>query len=290
MRPISVWCAPWLVLSACDGLGREGTLRYAPPSVDTGAPEETDTDTDSDTDTDTDTDSDTDTDTDTGRPLSTDTGDGANPQGVDVSHWDGDIDWDAVYADGFSFAYIKATQDTNFEDPEFWTNYDGARDAGLFRGAYHFAEPNTSDGATQADYFIEHGGDWVADGYTLPGSLDIEWNPYEGDDCYDMSVGEMTSWIHDFVDQYEARTGRAPTIYCGQLWWSYCVDDSDFSLSPLWVADWSDTPPDLPSGWTDYAFWQYSSDGTVDGIPVASDVNVFHGSEARLGALANDLL
>lgn len=223
---------------------------------------------------------------DTGPTLSTDTGNGANPQGVDVSHWDEEIDWQAVYEDGVSFAYVKATQSTTFEDPNFELNVEEARAAGLYVGAYHFAVPNDSDGATQADYFIEHGGDWVADGQTLPGSLDIEWNPYDGDDCYDMSVSEMTAWIHEFVDEYKARTGRAPTIYCGALWWSYCVDDSDFGDSPLWVASWYDDVPELPAGWNDYTLWQYGAD-TVDGIPVDADVNVFNGSDARLGAFAS---
>lgn len=272
-----------LLLSACVSVGDDlGQVRRAPPSEDSDDSSDTAGIDTSDTDT-----SGTDTGPDdTSRPLSTDTGNGANPQGVDVSHWDEDIDWDAVAAGGVGWAYIKATQGTYFEDPAFQVNYDGARAAGLFRGAYHFAEPNTSSGAEQAQYFVDHGGDWVADGYTLPGSLDIEWNPYEGDDCYDLSVDEMTAWIHSFVNEYEVLTGP-PTIYCGQTWWSYCVDESSFEDSPLWVASWDDAAPNLPAGWGDYEFWQYGA-APVDGIPVDADVNVFNGSEARLGALAND--
>jgi GH25 family lysozyme M1 (1,4-beta-N-acetylmuramidase) len=247
--------------------------------------EVTDGDTDPDADTDTDSDSDTDADTDT--DTDTDTGDGANPQGVDVSHWDGDIDWQAVADDDIGFAYVKATQGTTFRDPNFDAMYDGSAAAGLFRGAYHFAEPDSSDGAAQADFFVDNGGDWAADGQTLPGALDIEWNP-NGPDCYGLDPDEMAAWIVDFVDEYAALTGRPPPIYCGATWWSECVADSDFSLSPLWVANWNVSSPRIPGGWSesDYTFWQYGG-GDVAGIPVEADVDVFQGSKARLRAFAD---
>lgn len=223
---------------------------------------------------------------DTGEPLSTDTGDGANPQGIDVSHWDEAIDWGAVRADDISFAYIKATEGVGFTDPNFDDNYDAADRAGVVRGAYHFANPGASDGAAQADYFVEHGGGWVDDGRTLPGALDLEWNPYgEGDDCYDLSTAEMTAWITDFVAEYEALTGRPPVIYCGASWWGYCVDDRDFSASPLWVASWDDPEPELPSGWSEHAIWQYGA-VEVAGVSVEAEINVFAGSDAKLARFA----
>jgi GH25 family lysozyme M1 (1,4-beta-N-acetylmuramidase) len=99
----------------------------------------------------------------------------------------------------------------------------------------------------------------------------------------------MTAWIQEFMDEYQAQTGRTPMIYCGQLWWSYCVDESDFSEAPLWVASWDDASPNLPAGWSDYDIWQYGAT-EVEGIEVEADINVFHGSEARLGKLADNKL
>lgn len=61
-----------------------------------------------------------------------------------------------------------------FIDPEFNTNYVAAANAGLIRGAYHFAHPDVSSGAAQANFFLAHGGGWSSDGITLPGTLDIE--------------------------------------------------------------------------------------------------------------------
>ena len=262
-----------ITLAACHPASDEvGDLRHPPGDTDPADTDPADTDS-----------------VDTPPDTDGDTGAGANPQGVDVSHWDGDIDWDRVADDDIQFAYVKATQGTTFRDPKFADMYDGARDAGLIRGSYHFAEPDSSDGASQADFFVDNGGDWAPDGYTLPGALDIEWNPDpDGTDCYGLSKSEMAFWIHDFVDEYEGLTGRTPAIYCGQTWWGECVGSGDYSASPLWVASWDDPAPNLPLGWTDHDIWQYGAT-TVDGIDVDSDINVFNGSHARLRHLADDL-
>ena len=79
---------------------------------------------------------------------------------------------------GIRFAYVKATEGRTYRNPYFHTQYLGAYRAGMAHGAYHFAIPNISDGSTQASIFVAHGGGWSADGRTLPGVLDIEYNPY----------------------------------------------------------------------------------------------------------------
>ena len=113
-------------------------------------------------------------------------------QGLDVSGYQPGIDWNAVKANGASFAYIKATESTTYQSPEFGNQYTGSYNVGIIRGAYHFATPDTSSGATQADYFADHGGGWSADGLTLPGMLDIEYNPY-GATCYGLSQGAWST-------------------------------------------------------------------------------------------------
>jgi GH25 family lysozyme M1 (1,4-beta-N-acetylmuramidase) len=98
--------------------------------------------------------------------------------GLDVSSWQGNVDWVAVAANGARFAYVKATESTTYVNPYFSQQYGGASQVGLVRGAYHFALPDRSSGAEQADWFAAHGGAWSADNQTLPGALDIEYNPY----------------------------------------------------------------------------------------------------------------
>jgi GH25 family lysozyme M1 (1,4-beta-N-acetylmuramidase) len=191
---------------------------------------------------------------------------------------------------GVRFAITKATESDYYESVTFVDQYEGAYEAGLIRGAYHFAVPDDSDGATQARWFVENGGDWVADGWTLPGVLDIEYNPYGDDDCYDFSKAEMIAWIEDFRDTYTALTGRPPMVYTNQDWWNRCVGTSSLpDTLPLWVAYWgSSSEPPLPSGWDDYTFWQYTAEGSVDGVSGDVDTNRFPGSERSLRAFALD--
>lgn len=98
----------------------------------------------------------------------------AAPHGIDVSAHQPGVNWNAVKANGIEFAYIKATEGTSYISPEFNKQYTSATNAGLIRGAYHFARPAASSGAAQANYFVSHGGGWSGDGSTLPGALDLE--------------------------------------------------------------------------------------------------------------------
>lgn len=209
---------------------------------------------------------------------------GDPPIGVDVSHWNGSVDWDDAASDGVAFAIVKASEGSYYvTDSDSWENqYWGAYDAGLIRGAYHFAIPDDSSGAEQADYFVDNGGGWTADGQTLPGTLDIEWNPYWSDACYGLSQSEMIDWIGDFLDQYYVRTGREAIIYTASSWWAQCVGGPDFAAWPLWVAHWGVASPTLPSGWSAYTFWQTSATGSISGISGDVDTDIYGGSPDQL--------
>ncbi|KAG8778611.1 hypothetical protein FRC12_024899 [Ceratobasidium sp. 428] len=207
----------------------------------------------------------------------------AGPQGIDVSGYQPDVNWQTVKANGVEFAYIKATEGTTYTNPEFASQYNGAYDAGLIRGAYHFAQPADSTGAAQANYFLEHGGKWSNDGKTLPGALDLEYAP-SGDKCYGLSAAAMTSWITDFVKTYQTATTRYPVIYTSTSWWQLCTGNSDAfgANSPLWVARYADAVGDLPAGWTTWTIWQYANSG-----PNPGDQDVFNGDSAGLAKLAS---
>ncbi|GAA2630958.1 hypothetical protein GCM10009863_53250 [Streptomyces axinellae] len=96
------------------------------------------------------------------------------PRGHDVSSYQGAVDWRSAHAKGARFVYVKATEGTGYRNPRFRQQYDGAESAGILRGAYHFARPATSSGEKQAAYFVRRGGDWEADGETLPPAVDLE--------------------------------------------------------------------------------------------------------------------
>lgn len=202
--------------------------------------------------------------------------------GMDVSSWQGNVDWDTAYADGARFAYVKATESTSYINTYFAQQYNGAYGVGMIRGAYHFALPDVSTGAEQAEYFLDHGGGWSADGLTLPGALDMEYNPY-GASCYGLSQSAMAEWIDDFVVTYYGQTGRYPTIYTSNSWWSSCVGSAaDFSSTDaLWVARYASAVGDLPYPWSSYTFWQYDDSGTFVG-----DQDLFNGSQRQLQVFA----
>jgi GH25 family lysozyme M1 (1,4-beta-N-acetylmuramidase) len=205
--------------------------------------------------------------------------------GIDVSHYQGSINWTSVKNAGKQFAYIKATEGTSTIDAQFGNNYPNAYYAGLIRGAYHFARFSSSTGAAQADYFWAHGGKWSADGKTLPGMLDLEAS------CSGYSHASIVSWISSFVNEYHAKTGRWAVLYTSPSWWSTCTGGSSaFAANdPLYVAHYTSAgSPTIPGGFSFYTFWQWSSSGSVSGISGAVDLDVFNGSAARLLALANN--
>jgi GH25 family lysozyme M1 (1,4-beta-N-acetylmuramidase) len=203
-------------------------------------------------------------------------------RGMDVSSHQGNVNWRAAWNNGARFAYVKATEGTYYRNPYFTQQYEGSYYIGMIRGAYHFARPDTTSGATQADYFVAHGGGWSRDGKTLPGMLDIEWNPY-GRVCYGLSKAGMVRWIKAFSDEYHRRTTRWPVIYTATSWWSECTGNlGDFtSTNPLAVAYYSSWPGPLPYRWSYYTFWQYADHGVFPG-----DQDVFSASYTRLRVLA----
>jgi GH25 family lysozyme M1 (1,4-beta-N-acetylmuramidase) len=202
--------------------------------------------------------------------------------GQDVSGHQGSVNWSAQWSAGSRFAYIKATEGDYYVNPSFAQQYNGSYNAGMIRGSYHFAIPNGPGGSAQADYFIAHGGGWSKDGRTLPGALDIEYNPY-GATCYGLSASSMVSWISAFLNRYHTRTGRWAVIYTTTDWWRTCTGNYSgfWANSPLWLARYAGTPGTLPAGAPTWSIWQYSSTG-----PFAGDSNQWNGTLDRLRALA----
>ncbi|WP_435974052.1 lysozyme [Streptomyces sp. Qhu_M48] len=207
----------------------------------------------------------------------------AQTEGVDVSSHQGNVAWSTLWNSGVRWAYVKATEGTYYKNTFFAQQYNGSYNVGMIRGTYHFATPDTTTGAAQADYFVNNGGGWSPDGRTLPGVLDIEWNPY-GATCYGKTQAGMVSWIRDFVNRYKARTGRDAVIYTATSWWTQCTGNyAGFAATnPLWIARYAATVGELPAGWQYYTMWQYTSSG-----PTVGDHNHFNGDLSRVRALAN---
>jgi hypothetical protein len=150
----------------------------------------------------------------------------------------------------------------------------------LYVGAYHRARPDVSSGTAQADFFLNQAR-YVNDGRTLPPMLDVEWprSNWSGlNACYNLAPAQLSTWIRAFVNEVARRTGQPTMIYTNTNWWNPCTsNDATFGSQPLFIANYTQSPPPLPSGWAKWTFWQYSDSGTLPG-----NQDVFNGDAASL--------
>ncbi|HEX9101628.1 MAG TPA: GH25 family lysozyme [Polyangia bacterium] len=202
--------------------------------------------------------------------------DGPVVKGMDVSHYDGTIDWAQAKASGIDFAFIKATENTSFVDPDFATNWKAAGAAGVIRGAYHFFRPEV-DAVAQADFFVATAG--VPARGDLPLALDLEVT--DG-----IAGATVATGARQFLARVQATTGRVPVIYTSASFWMTMGSPAatGFSDAALWVANWTTGCPALPPAWSRWTFWQNTATGTVPGIAGTANVDLdqFNGSLAAL--------
>lgn len=205
------------------------------------------------------------------------------PTGPDVSKYQHDngqpINWVAVKASGQSFAFVKATGGSDRVDPWFAREWSAAGEAGLVRGAYHYADPS-SDPAAQAAFVVATVGSTREAG-NLGIALDLETTG-------GLSPPELIRWAHAFLTAVEHRTGRTPILYTYPYFWQHAMaGDTSFGAYPLWLARYSDSrPPPLP-GWSQWTFWQHTSSDHLPGIPGTVDHNIMCCSSGTLTALAD---
>jgi GH25 family lysozyme M1 (1,4-beta-N-acetylmuramidase) len=191
------------------------------------------------------------------------------------------ISWSAVAAAGYKFAAVKATEGDYYVNPWAAADLAAAKAAGLDVAPYHFAVPNASGGAAQAQFAVEYSG-YAAGARMLPLMLDIEYDPYTSTDhtneCYGLTAAKMTAWLSAFVTTARSLTGQYPVIYTTADWWDTCTGKSAaFGADPMWVAAYGFASPPKPAGWNVWTFWQYASGGTVPGVPApqATDLDIF---------------
>jgi GH25 family lysozyme M1 (1,4-beta-N-acetylmuramidase)/surface antigen len=202
-------------------------------------------------------------------------------EGIDVSHWQGNIDWSSVYNSGKKFAFAKATEGVGFTDPNFDKNMNEAHAAGMLIGAYHYARPDLgNDAADEARYFVSVAGKYLKDGYLRP-ALDLE----EG-----ASLGKvaLSNWVHEWMETVKSETGIEPIIYVNSNYANNYLDSSVTKYN-LWIAHWrcdTGTPPNTGI-WADWDFWQYYSpnycgQNSVPGISGGVDLDIFNGDMSSL--------
>jgi len=206
--------------------------------------------------------------------------------GLDVSHWQGDINWYKVVNNGYVFHFVKATEGVGWLDVKFNENMTEGAEAGGLMGAYHFARPTYDHSAEEeAEYFLSEVGDYLESGYIRP-VLDLETG-------YSMTKTQMTNWVMEWMETVESRSGVEPLIYTNLNFVNNKLKD-EVTKYDLWIAYWSCEPEpsfDIPptGKWADWSFWQYygpggcgNNYGYVPGIDANIDLNIFNGVESGL--------
>jgi len=199
-------------------------------------------------------------------------------EGIDISHWQGTINWASVAKTGKKFAFMKASEDTWYADPTYRSNRDQAKANGIKVGAYHFAQPSTAAGnaTAQADWFISTAN--PSSGELLP-VLDLERTN-------GLTDPQLIAWVQEYLGRIYQRLGVRAVIYCSPSFWKNYMNDTTWfaqnGYSILWIAHWTTaTSPSLPAnGWngTPWTFWQYTSSGAVSGISGRVDLDRYNGT------------
>jgi GH25 family lysozyme M1 (1,4-beta-N-acetylmuramidase) len=206
-------------------------------------------------------------------------GGGGSPfiQGVDVSHWNGAINWNAVAADNQKFAIAKVTEGQTFLDNMYSTNKSGATSAGLKFTAYHFARPDTTsnDAVKEADWFVSQAG--LGHGNLVP-ALDLEVNG-------GLSVSALTTWVQAWLGEVAAQMGGVHAmIYTSPSFWQTSMGNTTWfannGYTILWIAHWtSNSSPTVPAnnwGGHSWTFWQWTNCTHVNGISGCVDGDRYH--------------
>jgi GH25 family lysozyme M1 (1,4-beta-N-acetylmuramidase) len=211
-------------------------------------------------------------------------------KGLDVSNFQGTINWGKVAHAGYKFAFGKATEGTTYNDKTYTTNRNGSEGAGLVFGAYHFARPAGNNLAAATASAIKQANHFLAVAAPQPGELppvlDLEKTG-------SLSKQRLLAWTLAWLGQITARTGVEPFLYTSPLFWKSNLGDSTAAAAAgtgLWIAHWtSKSNPLVPAqnwngdGWR---FWQWTDCVSVPGIGHCSDGDRLNGT--KLASVAID--
>ncbi len=211
--------------------------------------------------------------------------------GIDVSHYDGKVNWELVPSQGVAFVYVKATQGAASYDGSFAENWSALAklnsDLRLWRGAYHFLSAD-ANALAQAQNFLEIAGSAAAG--DMPPCLDLEWDIARGSSQDRFSkytaqqiVEKAKTWL---VAVEQASPGRKPIIYTNKTFWLQHGLDKTSGLEgySIWLADYAQksrlTQTPIAPATFEVALWQFSDRGhfTRSGIAATYvDVSLFKG-------------
>jgi lysozyme len=190
--------------------------------------------------------------------------------GIDVSEYQGEIDWQTVADSGVSFCFVKCTEGAQSSDPMFATNWAAMKSVGIIRSAYHFFVAS-KDPVVQANNFLRLT-QKVWEDSDLPPVLDLE-------KTYFLNPSSIIDRAQIWLNTVERALGRKPILYTFPNFWHEGLGDIQrLSNYPLWIAHYETDNPWVPGGWKDWVFHQYSESGSTPGIEGDCDLNRFKGN------------
>jgi GH25 family lysozyme M1 (1,4-beta-N-acetylmuramidase) len=200
---------------------------------------------------------------------------GTTTPGIDVSKWQGAIDFGQV-ANTQAFV-IARVSDGTYLDTWFDSYWPDIKAAGMVRGAYQYFEP-AEDPIAQADILLSKMGPMEPG--MLPPTLDVEATG-------GLTPAEVEAAVQQWVDYVQAQLGVAPMVYTGNWFWDPSVNSSAQAGLPLWESYYcTNCCPKIPLPWSDWAIWQYDDKGSVAGVSGDCDMNLWNGDLASLQAFA----
>lgn len=186
-------------------------------------------------------------------------------EGIDVSGWQGYIDFTAVKESGIEIVYAKAGEGINYVDPTFEQNYQNAKANGLKIGAYHYVTAtNVEEAKEQARFFAS-----LVEGKEMDCRLAMDYENFEG-----LPYEEVNAIAFAYMQELETQTNCKPVVYADTSAAS-SVFYGAITEYPLWVAQYEVEAPTPNGNWNTWQGWQYTSSGSVNGIEGNVDKDQF---------------
>jgi GH25 family lysozyme M1 (1,4-beta-N-acetylmuramidase) len=207
--------------------------------------------------------------------------------GIDVSSYQGNINWATVHADGAVFAFARATEGTTFTDVDFAGNMSRGKAAGMQMGAYHFAHPDADCPSSEVNHFWNVAGPYIlADGKSLSPALDLE--VFNGIAC---GLGSYTAWANKFNSLVKAKTSASLNCQIITSPCAACNLNGNITLGP-WIVNYNGENLYTGSPWnvcckcgsSIWNYWGVTGTGAIGGISGNVDFDAYNGSLTQLKA------